>query len=331
MSDRAPQTHDGVQMTGIANQEIAGPEAGSLEARASVALKILAAIKVAGMVLAMFPPIPPVSTFHTVMFNLAAGALAVLYVLEARALDRSRPWAVALVRPLLLLVAASGAYSILVAFGTGRIVLPFDLGLAAWAWLGRRDLAQRARRDRRTAALLGAAVPLILSMSFGGKLFAWGGAFDVHEPDLSAALHVDCGPPASGPPPSIAMSYDWGWTSTSPLPSGIDIVVVGWTGVDEEGRPLFVLDRTPEPGGGIHPGLRDYPSLAMADEIGQESTGSWQWGIQLSEQRLAPGQFEAQLLRTREVGPGQKTLVVKASYVHLGLWRKDVAPVTCTW
>jgi hypothetical protein len=265
------------------------------------------------------------------MFNLAAGALAVIYVLEARGLDRRRPWAIALVRPLLLLIAAIGAYSIVVAFGSGRTLLPFDLGLAAWAWLGPRDLAEHARWDRRTIAGLGAAVPLTLSMAFGSQLFAWGGAFDVHEPDLRASLHVDCGPPGSGPPSSIAMSYDWAWTSTSPLPSGLDIVVVGWTGVDEQGRPLYVLDETPEPGGGIHPGLRDYPSLAMADDVAKESRGSWQWGIQLSEQRLAPARFEAQLLRTHDVGPGQKTLVVKASYVHLGQWRHDATAVTCTW
>jgi len=332
MSDRTPEgRYDNLRTTSVAHHENAGPDAGSLEARAALALKILAAIEVGGMVLAMFPPTPPVSMFHTVMFNLAAGALAVLFVTEARGLDRSRPWAVATARPLLLLVAASGTYSVVAGLGSGRIVLPFELGLAAWAWLGPRDLAQHARWDRRTIALLGAAVALVLSMSFGGKLFAWGGAFDVHEPDLKAALHVDCGPPTPGSPPTITLGYDWSWTSTSPLPSGLDIVVVGWTGVDGAGRPLYVLDKAPEPGGGIHPGLRDYPSLALADEIGRESTGSWQWGIQLSEQGLRPGHFDAQLVRTRDVRPGPKTLLIKASYVHLGLWRHDVATVTCAW
>jgi hypothetical protein len=307
------------------------PDTGSLEARASLALKILAAINVAGIVLAMFPPIPPVSSFLTFMFNLGAGALAVLYVVEARALDLRRPWAVAAVRALLLVIAGSGLYAVVVALGAGRIRLPFELALVAWAWLGAPDVARVPRPGRRSVALVGAAMGLVLSMSFGSQLYGWGGALDVHEPDLTASLDVDCGPPGAGPPASITITYDWSWRSTSPLPSGVDIVVVGWTGADQQGRPMYLLDKTPEPGGGIHPGLREYPSVELAEQVAKESAGSWNWGIQLSEQRLAPGRFEAQLRRTRDVVAGQRTLAVSASYVHLGLWRHDVASVTCAW
>jgi hypothetical protein len=334
MGDRprgAPQ--DGGRTIDRQTYETNGPEPGSLEARASLALKILAAINVAGIVMAQFPPIPPVATLHTVMFNLAAGVLAVLYVIEARALDRGRPWAHAAVRPLLLVIAASGAYAVVVAFGGGRIRLPYELALVVWAWRGRGapDTPRVPRPGRRSAAVIGAATALVLSMSFGSQLFGWGGALDVHEPDLTASLAVDCGPAGAGLPPSIIIGYDWSWKSTSPIPSGLDIVVVGWTGADEQGRPLYILDNTPEPGGGIHPGLRDYPSIDLAGEVAKESVGSWNWGIELSEQRLAPGRFEAQLRRTRDVAPGPRTLAVTASYVHLGLWRHDVAAVTCAW
>jgi hypothetical protein len=283
--------------------------------------------------MAQFPPIPPVATLHTVMFNLAAGVLAVLFVVEARALDRGRSWAHAAVRALLLVIAASGAYAVVVALGGGRIRLPYELVLVVWAWRGRGapDASRVPTPVRRSVALIGAATALVLSMSFGGQLFGWGGALDVHEPDLTASLAVDCGPPEAGPPPSITIGYDWSWRSTSPIPSGLDIVVVGWTGVDEQGRPLYILDKTPEPSVGVHPGLRDYPSIDLAAEVAKESVGTWNWGIELSEQRLAPGHFEAQLRRTREVTPGQRTLAVTASYVHLGQWRHAVATVTCAW
>jgi hypothetical protein len=285
------------------------------------------------MVLAMIPVIPPASSLLTFMFNLGAGAgaLAVLYLVEARALDRRRPWAVAAVRPLLLVIAAGGIYAIVDAFGAGRIRVPFDLALVAWAWLGAPDAGRVPRPSRRSVALVGVAIAVALSMALGSQLYGWGGVLDVREPDLTASIEVDCGPSAAGPPPTITIAYDWSWRSSSPLPSGVDIVVVGWTGADELGRPLYLLDKTPDPGGGIHPGLRDYPSVELAATVAAESVGSWNWGIQLSEQRFAPGHFEGQLLRTREVAPGPRTLVVTASYVHLGLWRHDIATVTCTW
>ena len=140
--------------------ETSGPRSGSLEARASLALKILAAVGVFGVVLAMFPGIVPVSTLYTVMVNGAAAALAAVCVAEALGLDRRRPWAVAAVRPLLVALAASGLCSALVAFGEGRIRVPFEVGLAIWAWLGAPDATPIASQERRSVATVGAAIAL---------------------------------------------------------------------------------------------------------------------------------------------------------------------------
>ena len=145
------------------------------------------------------------------------------------------------------------------------------------------------------------------------------------------ALEIE-GPEAGslGPPPTITVTYDWSWRSTSLLPSGTDIVVLGWTGADADGRPLYVASEFPEPGGGIYPGVQGYPSMGMADQVADESEGSFRWGVKLDEQQLKPGHVEAQLKRARELPPASQTLKITATYIHLGLWRRDTT-LTCSW
>ena len=311
--------------------ETEGPRSGSLEARTSLALKILAAVGVFGVALAMFPGTIPVSTLRTAMVNGAAAALVALYVAVAVGLDRGRPWAVAAARPLLVVIAVSGFYAALVAFGEGRIRIPFDVGLAIWAWLGAPDAKPIASQGRRSVSCVGAAVALVAAMSFGQQLFGWGGLLDVHEPDLRASIAADCGAPGAGPPETITLAYDWAWSSGSPLPSGTDIVVVGWTGADAEGHPLYVVADVPESGPGISPGFGGYPSAQMAGQVAQESTGSFRWAIDLSVRAFKPGRIVLQLMRAREIPPGPNPLTITATYIHLGAWRHDAPRVICSW
>ena len=311
--------------------ETGGPSSGSLEARASLALKILAVLGVFSVVLAMFPGVIPVSTLHTVMVTGAAAALAAVCVAEAIGLDHRRPWAVAAVRPLLILLAASGLLWSLVAFGEGRIRIPFEVGLSIWAWLGAPDATPIASQDRRSVATIGAATALIALMSFGQPLFGWGGILDVHEPDLRASLAADCAAPGAGLPDTITITYDWAWDARSPLPSGSDIGVVGWTGADAEGHPLYVIADIPETGFGVRSGFGGYPSTSMAAQVARESTGSFRWGIDLSEQELKPGRVSLKLMRAREIPPGPNPLTITATYIHLGLWRHDAPQVICSW
>jgi hypothetical protein len=56
--------------------EVQAPGPGSLESRASLALKILAGINAAGIILAMIPGTIPTSTLATFAFHLALGVLA---------------------------------------------------------------------------------------------------------------------------------------------------------------------------------------------------------------------------------------------------------------
>lgn len=311
--------------------EVVPPRSGSLEARASIALKVLAIINVAGMVLALFPPPLPQSLLKTLTFNLAAGALAALELVVARALDRRRPWAVAIVRPLFVVLIATGVGAMLVGARAGVIRLPFETLFAIWVLLGARDVTLAGHADRRGVLLVACTVLLIVSMLASQPLFGWGGLLDTRQSDLRASLHADCGAPDAGPPPEITVTYDWSWARTSPLPSGLDMVVLGWDGTDADGHQLYYYDTTPPTGPGIYSGRRDYPSLDMASQIAEASAASWSWGVELGEQGMQPGRIELQMSRAREAPPNPGPLVLTASYVHLGEWHSDPVSVTCSW
>ena len=310
--------------------EIAPPQAGSLEARASLALKLMAGINATGVLFAMFPPLTPVSMLMTVAFSAAAAVLAVLYFVVARGLDRRRPWAVAAARPLLILLAASGVSGVVIALTGGTMRVPFDGLLATWALLGAPDSTLVAGRIRRAGVLVGATAALLALMVTAKPLFGWGGLLDVHQPDLRASLHVACGAPAAGMPRTLTVSYDWSWSSTSLLPNQTDIVVIGWSGADPQGRPLFVIDEIPATAGGIYSGLTGYPSMSMADQAGAESEASFRWAIELRERGYEPGSVSLQLMRPREDPPGPNSVNFAVTYIHLGLWR-ETTHATCSW
>jgi hypothetical protein len=310
---------------------VEGPGSGSREGRGSLALKILAVLNTAGVVLALFAPLTPVATLLVLLFNLGAALLVVVYVVVAIGLDRNRPWAIAALRPLLVLVAVAGTCTLIAGFAAGRIRIPFDVALAVWALLGPTEVKPFPRLLPRSVGVIAATVPLFALMLFADPLGGWGGAFDVHQPDLQPALQVDCGTPGSGPPATITIRYAWSWKSATVLPSGTDIAVIGWTGTDDGGHPLYVVKEIPDEATGIHAGLAGYPSTAMADAIAHETGGSFRWAMPLDEQQLRPGQIELTLRLAHDAPSGPQPLVVSATYIHEGLWRADAPKVTCAW
>ena len=305
--------------------------ADSLEARASIVLKALALINIAGMVFAMLPTNPPASVLHAVAFNLAAGGLAALEIVEARGLDHRRPWAVAAVRPLLVLLVASGIAAILVGSAEGLVRVPFESAFAIWALLGTSDVTLLRRTDRRSVLLVGAALLLMVSVPFGKPVFGWGGLLDVRQSDLHASIDADCGPSGAGLPETITVTYDWSWARPGLLSSGLDIVVLGWSMIDAVGRPIYLFDKGPDGGPGIYAGRREYPSIDMATQAAKDLPASRDWGIDLGEQGLRPGRVELQLHRVRDAPSKPTPLVLTATYVHLGVWRSDPITVNCSW
>jgi hypothetical protein len=311
--------------------EIAPPRSGSLEARASIVLKVLAAINVAGIVVATLPQPLPQSLLKALIFNVAAAALSVLEIVLARALDRRRPWAVAFVRPVLVLLIGAGLGAMLVGAQAGVTRLPFEAVFATWVLLGARDVTLAGQANRRGALMVACILLLLVSMLGRQPLFGWGGLLDARQPDLHASINADCGAADAGPPAAITVTYAWSWERTSPLPSGLDIVVLGWNGLDADGRQLYYYDSAPPPGPGIYPGRRDYPSEDMASQLAGSSAASWSWGVELGEQGMGPGRVVLHMSRAREAPPDPGPLVVTASYVHLGVWHSDAVAVTCSW
>jgi hypothetical protein len=307
------------------------PPSGSFEARASLAFKFLAFLDFGGVVLALFPPTNPVSILQSSAFSLMSLALGLLYLAESRGLDRRKGWAIAALRPLLLLAGAAGVGTVVVAASEGHVRIPFEAVAVIWAWLGPRAITPVPSLGTRSGPLTLAGGALLALLLSAQPLFGWGGAFDVHAQDLAPVLTVECGAPGAGPPPSIRVTYDWSWLSVSPLPNGVDIVVLGWFGADASGRPLYVLDKLIASGTGVYPGLGGYPSLALADQVGAETRGTFRWGIKLTEQRYRPGQIVTEFRRAVDSPAEPEPLEIRASYVHLGIWRQDAAKATCSW
>jgi hypothetical protein len=304
---------------------------GSLEAQASIALKALAVINVAGIILAMFPPPLPASLLQALVFNAAAALLAAIEIVVARAVDRRRPWAVAVARPMLVVLIAEGIGAMLVGYNAGIIRLPFESAIAIWALVARPDSELVRRFDRLSGSLVTAAVLAIATMLVVQPVFGWGGVLDVRKADIRTSISADCSAAGGDLPATIRVTFDWSWVRTSPLPNGLDIIVIGWSGKDAAGRVLYLFDKDPKPGQGIYSARREYPSIDMATLVAKESPASWTWGVELGEQGLRPGRIELMLARARDAPPGPQPLSITASYVHLGLWRSDPVSVTCTW
>jgi hypothetical protein len=307
------------------------PTIDTLEGRASLVFKVLAITNLGGVVLALFPGTVPVSTLLVAMFNIAALSLAVLFFLTSRGLDHWRPWAVAAVRPLLATAAAYGLVVMAIGFGEGKLRVPFETVLAGWAWLGAQSIKPRPKLAPRSLTFIALSAALVALIALGKPLFSWGGTFDVHEPDLTAAATADCGPPGGGPPATIKVTYAWSWRGSSVLPSGSDIVVIGWTGSDDQLHPLYILGDTPVSGIGVYPGQLGFPSTDMADQVGAESDASFRWAVDLREQGFRPGHLEVVLRRATDNPPNPQPLQIAATYVHLGIWRHPAATVTCSW
>lgn len=316
---------------GGSGAEDEGPRPGSLEWRASLALKVLAGVNAAGIILAMFPGTIPSSELQAVAFHVASGALAVLYVVVALALDRRQRWAVSAIRPLLLLLLVWGAYTFVTALAAGAFGIPFTTLAASWALFGPADRRPLPRLSGRGAAVLVASAALIAMVLTGPPVFGWGGFFDVHERDLSASLVVDCGTPGAALPERIAITYEWSWPGSTLLANEDDVVVIGWNGDDAGAHPLYVLGDAPEAGDGISLGTPGGVSATMTNEAQGHWRGSLHWVIDLSVRGIRAGRVELVLRRAVEQPPEPQPLTVGASYIHVGVWQNDASAVTCSW
>jgi hypothetical protein len=301
----------------------------SLEPRASRVLKVLAAIHIAGVIFASIPGTEPASLLHTVAFNTVSAAMAVLYLLVARGLDRRARWAVTAVRPLMVLLLAWGTYAFVAALLAGALRIPVTPVAAGLALYGASDLWPLPRPSAAGAAAVMAMAGLVALALASQPLFGWGGLLDVHEQDLHATLSVDCGDPGALPD-RISVAYDWTWSSGTLLANDEDAVVFGWTGNDAAGRPLYLLGHVPDFGPGLRIGMPAGPSAAMAREVAERWRGLVGFRLDLVKVGFRPGRVEFQLRGRPGLSP-PASLTIAATYIHVGVWQKVTPPVNCSW
>jgi hypothetical protein len=298
------------------------------EARASLVFKVVAAfgLIVGGAVL-LTAGGDPVDASAVLALGAATGC-AGLEIIEARGLDQRRPWALAAARPMLAVLVATGLLSSLVALGESRLELPIAAVLAFWALLG-VAIARVPPRDRRSNGMVVAFVALTVVTMGAHSVIGPGGVLDVRKADLVDSIDVECGDPASAPPHALSIVYAWHWARTGLPASGLDSVVIAWSGADDVGASLYALAATPPTGSGVYAGLSGGPSSDLAMTFAQGYQGSWEWGIALDEQHLQPGRIEVELQRSA-APPHAGSLTVTADYIHLGVWQRQVE-ATCTW
>lgn len=306
---------------------------GALEYRASFAFKILAILNGFGVVLSLIPPNPPVSTLATVVFYAPSAVLVAIMVATALSLDAERPWAIAAARPIWVLIGLAGIGLLVLAVADGRLRIPFDTAIAAWVLIAKPNARPLPRPDRLALGAMAGSAALLGVMLSSNWLFRWGGVLDMKPSDLRATLSAACTNhvPGTPLPATIRLDYDWTWSTWRPLPSGVDVVVIGWDGNDGAGKVAYFTGTIPDPDDdGIHPGFRAYPSSAMAASVMAETRNHWVWGLKLEEQGYRPGHIDVTLELVNSV-PGAEPLRIVATYIHEGVWRQDTATVTCSW
>jgi hypothetical protein len=313
-------------------------EPGFVEHRAMLAFRAIAAIYGFGIVLAFFHEPGTLSLLLILAYNGAAFLLALTFLVLARGLRLVQPWAVAIARPVLVLIVLQDAAAFVGGLIEGHVRgLPVNAVIAGWALLGPAGVRPIPRPKTLSVLAFVLVVPLVGTLAFARPVFDWGGALDVQQRDIATQVVASCGPAGGNPgtkpgdpTPKVHVTYDWAWKKGAPVPSGLDIVVIGWTGNDAQGRPLYLLGPSLPTEPGIYDGRHAFPSLEMGNAVAAASRASWQWGVELDEHGITPGRIEVDLERTREPAPGSEPLRILVSYVHLGVWHADTS-VTCEW
>lgn len=314
-----------------ADSDVYQPVQGSLEERASLALKVVAVLNAGGILLATIPSSAEASALQGVVFNAASGGLAILYVVVARGLDGGRHWAVSIIRPLLLLMAAWGAFTFTSALVGGALRVPLPLLAAGAVLLFSADRWKLTRLSAMGGGVMVLAAALIAMELVSEPLFSWGGYFDVRQSDLNSSLAVDCGAPGTGLPQDITVSYAWSWSRSTLLPNGEDQLIIGWRGDGVDGHPLYVIGDFPNTAPGIRQGVSSGVSADMARAAVAQWRGNYMWRLDLGTLGFKPQRIEFVLVRTAAQPVEPARLEVGASYVHLGVWQSNAPTVTCSW
>lgn len=302
----------------------------TLEERGRLTLLLIAGfIGVIGIVVSAYGTGTPQTTTGLVRLGLVVtvALVVVVYVIEARGLSALRPWAVAAIRPILLVEILLDLIDVAMGLGQGRLNVPVVTVLAIWALRGRPAVVPVPRLDRRGAAMVVGTIVVAGAVIGVDPVLRPGGLLDVGQDSLTTSLSIDC-PGGRLPPGDLTVTYRWNWAHAALIADGDDAIVIRWSGQDENGQDPYVVKDMPVTSTGVYPGWSDEMSTGLVQDLANEVPGASNWGIELAEQGYAPGEVRVVLQRASST-PSDGPVTVDATYIHEGVWRTVPTELSC--
>jgi hypothetical protein len=307
----------------------------SREYRAVVAFTLSALLALTILVLLRgFLGTPPIRNLVLLIGpSLSIGASFAL----AFGLANNRPWASAIVTPMLQLLLLAGLLSFLLTVTHGGIEIPFTAVLAIWALRAPMRAASGStdsvsgRRHRGAAGLLttaAMAVSVVWPMA-SIALLANGGPLIVDHDALVPTFTASCDSSPGEPPTFVDVTYAWRWTRAEPVAGGVDTLTLEWVTVRDDGLSGYMLGPMATQAAGISETDRmigDRPGIIF--------------GIDLATTRFDPGQVTVKLEPPQAPPTGHGGVELAAHYLHSpatiydpaspALWR-IATPARCEW
>jgi hypothetical protein len=321
-------------MTSESTAEIAAvpaPRRPTFERRASLSLRALAVFAVVATVFLIGNGSPPMAPIFLVP---AAAAFAVTAWFVGTAIDRGRPWAVAVAPALLAILILSGVIDFLAGVDRHTLQIPVGLLLAIWSFAApRAGVPDYTDRPALRVAVLATFTAASFALSLGPTVLGPGDPFDARPADIAVSLDVGC--TSGGPvPTTVPVHFTWLWQRGAPFSSGVDGIAIAWRGraAADDDTELFVARDSPNLPDGVWMGGGEQ-SGADADEYVAQLGAGLTFGVTDPPRQYDGGAINIELIRSPNEPATDASLLVSAMYSYRGRWHVIAKPMQdlCTW
>jgi hypothetical protein len=303
---------------------------------ATVLFVVSTAIGILGLVLALVVATDIPFVERSIFVGLDV-VLLVACVALVRGLRSREPWATDAALACNWIILVIGLARAVLALGNATVLIPLDTIVAIFV-ITRRPAGMRAPLSSGWAGPLSVLVTLAFALTQGASLLAGtlqrGTFLSADQQDLAVDIGVECS--AAGPdgaPASIFLTSSWDWSRRDPFPGSTDGLVFLWSDTASDGgggsgyRFAKAIDLREERG--FWPGA----GTPSADLIGSTAGDrpSFDVGIDLAKQQMAPGRITIELARVSGTATPHGYLSASAAYVHLGRWAQRSGESSCEW
>jgi hypothetical protein len=266
---------------------------------------------------------------------IASSAVTIVLLLAIAAdLGHAGAWAVHVIKPLCLLLIATGVLRIFVDIGHGTITIPLE-AIGALLVLTREPAAgtmpplgvadRRRMRGVLVVLVVAALVPYAVTSTRSGV------PFGPRPEDLSLTATLDCARAGDGVTPIVAR-VAWAWTNRGPFPPPTDAVRVEWyattDGAAAPDAGLTMLAQRPSDDG-IHAGGSGETD-AILEPNRDPDRQSVEYVISMRDGRPRDGSIELDLVPS---DPSSRSGSVELSfaYAHGDRWVQESGLSACSW